>query len=110
MTMVYMLVMTDGIYLYSCFFFFLMIRRPPRSTLFPTRRSSDLHAGGAAGEAPGPRGAGGELRPGRRSLCEGTRRRVRLPLRLQRRAGAARSGFLCAGPVGCHPPPLRGGT
>src|SRR5688572_31552297 len=23
-------------------FFFLMIRRPPRSTLFPTRRSSDL--------------------------------------------------------------------
>src|SRR2546426_5390051 len=28
---------------YSLFFFFLMIRRPPRSTLFPTRRSSDLH-------------------------------------------------------------------
>src|SRR5690242_20870440 len=24
-------------------FFFLMIRRPPRSTLFPTRRSSDPH-------------------------------------------------------------------
>src|SRR6266581_9522203 len=24
------------------FFFFLMIRPPPRSTLFPTRRSSDL--------------------------------------------------------------------
>src|SRR5207248_9374957 len=24
------------------FFFFLMFRRPPRSTLFPTRRSSDL--------------------------------------------------------------------
>src|SRR5437870_13050348 len=24
-------------------FFFLMIRRPPTSTLFPTRRSSDLH-------------------------------------------------------------------
>src|SRR5215216_7809858 len=24
-------------------FFFLMIRRPPRSTLFPSRRSSDLH-------------------------------------------------------------------
>src|SRR6267154_3936895 len=23
-------------------FFFLMLRRPPRSTLFPTRRSSDL--------------------------------------------------------------------
>src|SRR3989442_7188580 len=27
--------------MYACFFF-LMIRRPPRSTLFPTRRSSDL--------------------------------------------------------------------
>src|SRR2546430_11790402 len=26
-------------------FFFLMIRRPPRSTLFPTRRSSDLTLG-----------------------------------------------------------------
>src|SRR3989442_2804266 len=26
------------------FFFFLMIRRPPRSTPFPTRRSSDLDA------------------------------------------------------------------
>src|SRR5438105_10531417 len=25
-----------------------MIRRPPRSTLFPTRRSSDLHGGVAA--------------------------------------------------------------
>src|ERR1035441_10185827 len=25
-----------------CRLFFLMIRRPPRSTLFPTRRSSDL--------------------------------------------------------------------
>src|SRR6266542_5613641 len=27
---------------FSLVFFFLMIRRPPRSTLFPTRRSSDL--------------------------------------------------------------------
>src|SRR5438105_11455635 len=27
------------------FFFFLMIRPPPRSTLFPTRRSSDLGPG-----------------------------------------------------------------
>src|SRR5688572_32709361 len=27
---------------YAYFIFFLMIRRPPRSTLFPTRRSSDL--------------------------------------------------------------------
>src|SRR3712207_8907851 len=29
-------------------FFFLMIRRPPRSTLFPTRRSSDLFPAEAA--------------------------------------------------------------
>src|SRR5205814_9094307 len=28
--------------LLSILFFFFMIRRPPRSTLFPTRRSSDL--------------------------------------------------------------------
>ena len=27
------------------YFFFLMIRRPPRSTLFPTRRSADLGVG-----------------------------------------------------------------
>src|SRR5438105_5523507 len=31
-------------------FFFLMIRRPPRSTLFPTRRSSDLRFDGAVYE------------------------------------------------------------
>src|SRR5947208_6501776 len=29
-------------YTFCFLFFFLMIRRPPRSTLFPTRRSSDL--------------------------------------------------------------------
>src|SRR5205823_14818564 len=29
--------------------FFLMFRRPPRSTLFPTRRSSDLDSTGAGG-------------------------------------------------------------
>src|SRR5438552_11689854 len=34
------------------FFFFLVLRRPPRSTLFPTRRSSDL---GRAGLAALPR-------------------------------------------------------
>src|SRR5260221_7825559 len=47
-------------------FFFLMIRRPPRSTLFPSRRSSDLPtaagpgdrvAGGVAGEGDGVKGA-----------------------------------------------------
>src|SRR5207249_9252364 len=31
------------LFLFFCFFF-LMLRRPPRSTLFPTRRSSDLFA------------------------------------------------------------------
>src|SRR5687767_13684177 len=30
------------LYCFPLFFFFLMIRRPPRSTLFPSRRSSDL--------------------------------------------------------------------
>src|SRR5688572_32458929 len=33
-------------------FFFLMIRRPPRSTLFPTRRSSDLRAVRTPGHEP----------------------------------------------------------
>src|SRR3712207_7576829 len=42
-------------------FFFLMIRRPPRSTLFPTRRSSDLRA--AAGGGRPDDVAGGRPRP-----------------------------------------------
>src|SRR2546425_161446 len=45
------------------FFFFLMIRRPPRSTLFPYRRSSDLGrrwARVAAVEDPGALERGGE--------------------------------------------------
>src|SRR5690349_23858294 len=33
---------SSHILLSSCFLFLLMLRRPPRSTLFPTRRSSDL--------------------------------------------------------------------
>src|SRR2546428_13973306 len=33
------------------YFFFLMIRRPPRSTLFPTRRSSDLQRPARGGSA-----------------------------------------------------------
>src|SRR2546430_1520554 len=36
---------------HSRIFFFLMIRRPPRSTLFPTRRSSDLYRIADASEA-----------------------------------------------------------
>src|SRR6266571_4946874 len=40
-------------YSFYSFFFFLMIRRPPRSTLFPYRRSSDLPAV-AARRRPSP--------------------------------------------------------
>src|SRR5437762_6781921 len=38
------LIGTDGCFVlcYGCFLFFLVVRRPPRSTLFPSRRSSDL--------------------------------------------------------------------
>src|SRR2546423_9221618 len=39
---------------FFCFFFFLMIRRPPRSTLFPTRRSSDLFPPGIDFQSSGP--------------------------------------------------------
>src|SRR5438046_8080754 len=55
-----------SLHIFLLFFFFLMIRRPPRSTLFPTRRSSDLKSNSpamsratcraiciAAGETPG---------------------------------------------------------
>ena len=37
----YLSIITFSTSFFACFFF-LMIRRPPRSTLFPTRRSSDL--------------------------------------------------------------------
>src|SRR5690348_17847802 len=36
-----------------------MLRRPPRPTLFPTRRSSDLGEGGAAGAGDGGAGEAG---------------------------------------------------
>src|SRR5690349_22565974 len=49
-----------------------MIRRPPRSTLFPSRRSSDLTCSGSAGASPSTGGtrasaarAGRACRPGR---------------------------------------------
>src|SRR5688572_32224848 len=38
------MVLTVKVHLVLYLLFFLMIRRPPRSTLFPTRRSSDLAA------------------------------------------------------------------
>src|SRR2546430_11397151 len=44
-----------------------MIRRPPRSTLFPTRRSSDLACGDVCGGGGGLDG-GGERRPHRPRL------------------------------------------
>src|SRR5438552_14872893 len=46
------------------FFFFLMIRRPPRSTLFPSRRSSDLVFGAGNHSRAGRRTAGGYLLAG----------------------------------------------
>src|SRR5690242_21864685 len=50
------------LYTLAVSFFFLMIRRPPRSTLFPTRRSSDLraarHSARPHGHAPGHGGRG----------------------------------------------------
>src|SRR3712207_9197210 len=36
----------------SCLFFFLMIRRPPRSTLFPYTTLFRSRAGGAEGDRP----------------------------------------------------------
>src|SRR2546430_12498008 len=53
---------------HNVIFFFLMIRRPPRSTLFPTRRSSDLACRavqigeGRGKHAPLPEGDGEERR------------------------------------------------
>src|SRR5215510_16114191 len=44
------------------FFFFLMIRRPPRSTPFPTRRSSDLDLGGDVDGYLGFTGGGSPVR------------------------------------------------
>src|SRR3712207_6862506 len=67
------------------FFFFLMIRRPPRSTLFPTRRSSDLGAvrhrslaaaGAGSGRRPQRRLAAGVL-AGRRLLGPAAGRHLR---------------------------------
>src|SRR3989449_9456860 len=51
------LVSTRAVFL---LFFFLMIRRPPRSTLFPTRRSSDL----TVRELPAVRRVAGGVRAG----------------------------------------------
>src|SRR2546427_7975792 len=55
-----------------------MIRRPPRSTLFPTRRSSDLEAGSAR-RPPAPGSAGG--RDHRRLPAHSDERDPRAPFR-----------------------------
>src|SRR5205085_11953694 len=44
-------------------FFFLMTRRPPRSTLFPTRRSSDLLVWEALDDLSAPIPAAGSAAP-----------------------------------------------
>src|SRR2546421_1320750 len=56
------------------FFFFLMIRRPPRSTLFPyttlfRSRGAHRHPPHAPGAARVPRGAAGRERPARMRLA-----------------------------------------
>src|SRR5215469_17305173 len=55
MLMVLELVEPKGFDRYSCFFFFLMIRRPPRSTLFPY--TTLFRSGGAAFRPCDQRGA-----------------------------------------------------
>src|SRR5690349_24154723 len=57
-----------------------MTRRPPRSTLFPTRRSSDLPARGATGEQ------GAEHRPALRDEARAAgRQRIGLEHRVDRK-------------------------
>src|SRR5574341_2071066 len=53
-----MVVFVIQIFVFCLFFFFLMIRRPPRSTLFPytTLFRSPVGSGDAAGRAAGVRG------------------------------------------------------
>src|SRR2546427_6538328 len=61
-----MLLHDAHIYVYGLFFFFLMIRRPPRSTLFPYTtlfRSREGDGGGRAPLRPSP--AGGARAPRR---------------------------------------------
>src|SRR5256885_9621097 len=55
-----------------------MIRRPPRSTLFPTRRSSDLRSFSATGDTAEDGARGGDAADqGRVAAC------VRLPVNLR---------------------------
>src|SRR5439155_26574067 len=67
-------------YLFFSFFFFLMIRRPPRSTLFPYTtlfRSASGPARAARGHRPAPAVEGGVVPAGRRLRAAGLRRPAR---------------------------------
>src|SRR3712207_8495364 len=68
------------------YFFFLMIRRPPRSTLFPTRRSSDLPRSSSRSSS--------EWRPDGRSRTVGGTRHS---------APQVPSSVCCLSPVRTHP-------
>src|SRR2546430_16290726 len=59
----FFIIFLSSLTLTDLFFFFLMIRRPPRSTLFPTRRSSDLGDDGVS-HGHKPRGGLGWWRAG----------------------------------------------
>src|SRR3712207_8553271 len=61
-----------------CVFFFLMIRRPPRSTLFPyTTLFRSRRARGGRGRRPGGRHDGGERPPDRQPLSQAPARPAR---------------------------------
>src|SRR5688572_32740581 len=57
--------------------FFLMIRRPPRSTLFPTRRSSDLSAANCASAAWASASSPAEEQPARAAIRANPSRALR---------------------------------
>src|ERR1043166_7155496 len=62
------------------FFFFLMIRRPPRSTLFPYRRSSDLGYSSSGGSIRCT-GTGGSVTFGSTTIatsCYGVEKRINI--------------------------------
>ena len=67
-------------FLFFCFcflfFFFLMIRRPPRSTLFPTRRSSDLRRTREAVAAGDAQLAESELRLASQKLDRAAQKKI----------------------------------
>src|SRR5260364_113553 len=65
---------TSPLYLQAVFFFFLMIRRPPRSTLFPYTTLSDLAFGLQRRRRTPLRGAQPAVRGGLAAVIAGERR------------------------------------